>query len=154
MIAGRWMATRSPAKAGGEAARDFECPKVGSAVVPSVMSSAAAANFLAAHGAASLDQRVRELVRQLREQQPDLSATHLANMVNAAMCPAVAGMGNLSASDKRATLLHLSAGVEQQIAVMAPPPGSHVLTTVLQAPAAAVGGLTILGSARTRRRSR
>jgi hypothetical protein len=84
--------------------------------------------------AASLDQRVRELVRQFHDQQPDLSATQLANMVNAAACPAVAGMSNLSARDKSAMLMRLSAEVDQQIAGMASPSGSHVLATVPLAP--------------------
>ena len=120
--------------AGSEAAQDFDCPKVGTAAVPGAMSSAAAANFLAAVGAASLDQRVRELVLQLHDQQPGISETQLVNMTNAAMCPAVAGMSNLSTDAKRAMLMRLSGEVEQQIAGMALPPGSRVAVTVPLAP--------------------
>ena len=46
-------------------------------------------------------------------------------------------MSNLSAGDKRAMLMRLSAGVDQQVAGMVSPSGSHVLTTVPLAPAVA-----------------
>jgi hypothetical protein len=77
---------------------------------------------------------VRELVLQLHDQQPGISETQLVNMTNAAMCPAVAGMSNLSTGAKRAMLMRLSGEVEQQIAGMALPPGSRVAVTVPLAP--------------------
>jgi hypothetical protein len=123
--------------AGAEAAREFDCPRIGSGVVPGALASAAAANFLASDDAAFLNQRIRELLMQTREQQPEMPDARLVNMMNAAMCPAVAGMSNLSASAKRAMLLRLSAAVQQQIAAMALPPESRVVTTVPLAPAVA-----------------
>jgi hypothetical protein len=75
------------------------------------------------------------LVATTQQQQPGISDGQLINMMNAAMCPAVAGMSDLSTAAKRTKLLHLDTLVQQQIAAAAPPPAaSHVVLSVPLAP--------------------
>jgi mono/diheme cytochrome c family protein len=123
---------------GSEAAREFDCPRVGSGVVPDALASAGAANFLASDDGAFLSQRIRELVSMTRQQQPNISDAQLANMMAAAMCPTVAAMSNLSTSARRAKLLSLDAQVQQQIAAAAPP-AARVVVSVPLAPNVAAG---------------
>ena len=111
--------------AGTEAARDFDCPQVGSGVLPGALATAAQANFLGSDDGAFLNQRVVEMVTQLRQQQPGISDAQLSNTMNAAFCPAVANRGDLSTGAKRAMLVRLNTLVQDQIAAAAPAQG-HV----------------------------
>ncbi|MGE3481416.1 MAG: c-type cytochrome [Gammaproteobacteria bacterium] len=116
--------------AGTEAARAFDCPPVGSSTLPAALATPAQANFLATDDAAFLNQRVMEMVGQIRAQQPGISDANLANTMNAAFCPAVANRTDLSSAQKRATLLRLNDLVQQQIAAARVPSGSTVVATV------------------------
>lgn len=119
---------------GSEAARDFDCPKVGGATVPGALATGADTNFLSSDDGAYLNQRLGELVSDLRNGQPGISDARVANTMMAAMCPAVAGRGNLSTAEKRALLFRLNSQVLRQIAATSTPPGSHVVTTVTLSP--------------------
>jgi mono/diheme cytochrome c family protein len=116
--------------AGTEAARDFDCPRVGSGPVPGALATPGAADFLASDDDAFLSQRIQQLLNMTLRQQPGMSAGQLVNMMNAAMCPAVAAMGNLSTAQKRTKLLHLDALVRQQYAASVPAPDTHVVLSV------------------------
>lgn len=120
--------------AGTEAARDFDCPSVGTGTVPDALASPGAADFLATDDGAYFSQRVLELVSMTLQKQPGISVASLANMMNAAMCPTVAAMSNLSAAAKRSKLLQLDAQVRQQYAAAAPAPATHVVVSVPLAP--------------------
>jgi hypothetical protein len=115
--------------AGTEASRDFDCPRVGSGSVPGALAGAGAADFLAADDDDYLSQRIRQLVDTTLQQQPGISVAGLVNMMDAAMCPAVA-ISNLSTAAKRAKLMHLDALVRQQAAAAMPSPGTRVLLSV------------------------
>jgi mono/diheme cytochrome c family protein len=123
--------------AGTEAARDFDCPRVGSGVVRGTLATAAEANFLATDDGAFLSQRISELVAMLRRQQPGISDAHLVNTMNAAFCPAVANRQDLSTAQKRTMLLRLNAELQRQIAAASPLPGSQVVASVPLPPAEA-----------------
>ena len=116
--------------AGTEAARAFDCPAVGSPTIVAALATPGQANFLATDDGAYLNQRVAEMVTQIRQQQPGISDANLANTMNAAFCPAVANQANLSVSDKRARLAQLNAAVQRQIAAAAPAPKQTVTATV------------------------
>jgi mono/diheme cytochrome c family protein len=111
--------------AGTEAARDFDCPRVGSGEVPDALATAEQANFLAADDGAYLTQRVTELLSKLRQQQPKISDAQLASTLNAAFCPAVANRQDLSVTQKRTLLVRLDAELQKQIASAASPLRSH-----------------------------
>ena len=114
---------------------ELGCETVGPAqTVPSALASPGAANFLATDDGAFFSQRVRELVSMTLQQQPGISVAALANMMNAAMCPTVAAMSNLSTAAKRTKLLQLDAQVRQQFAAAAPAPNTHVVVSVPLAP--------------------
>jgi hypothetical protein len=116
--------------AGTEAARAFDCPPVGLSVLPAALASPAQANFLATDDGAFLNQRVMEMVGQIRAQQPGISDASLANTMNAAFCPAVANQTDLSSTAKRATLVRLNELVQQQISAAHVPSNSSVVATV------------------------
>lgn len=104
--------------AGSEAARDFDCPKVGSSVVPGALIGPADADFMAGPGDAS--NRMHELLFQLRKQQPGIGYATLINSMNAALCPAVANAPGLSNQQKRARLMQLNATLRDDIAANGP----------------------------------
>ena len=124
--------------AGTEAARDFDCPRVGAAAVPGALASVANANFLASDDGALVSRRLGEVMFQLRKAQPGLSDAATANTMMAAMCPAVANRADLSTSGKRALLAQLNQQVQNQIAAAAPlPAADRVVATVPLPPAIA-----------------
>jgi mono/diheme cytochrome c family protein len=131
------LRTQSNVGAGGtEAARAFDCPQVGSGVLPGALATAAQANFLGSDDGAFLNQRVVEMATQLRQQRPGISDAQLSNTMNAAFCPAVANRSDLSTSQKRALLVKLNTLVQNQIAAAVPAQGS-VLASVPLSPSVA-----------------
>ena len=132
MVAGL-RAVANVGVAGTEAAREFDCPRVGSGSVPGALAGAGAGDFLAADDDAYLSQRIRQLVSMTLQQQPGISFARLVNLMDAAMCPAVA-ISNLSTEAKRAKLLHLDALVRQQAAAAVPAANTHVVLSVPVAP--------------------
>ncbi len=120
---------------GTEAARDFDCPQVGSGVLPGALATAAQANFLGGGDGAFLKQRIVEMVAQLRQQQPGISDAQLSDTMNAAFCPAVANRADLSTSAKRAMLVRLNTLVQDQIA--AAPAQGRVVASVPLTPSVA-----------------
>lgn len=100
--------------AGTEAARAFDCPAVGSSLIPQAMATNAQASLMAAGGGADLDNKIRELVTQARGQQ--LSDTQITNMLVAAYCPAVANMAGLTDAQKRTRLTAFSERLEDALA--------------------------------------
>ena len=106
--------------AGQEAARDFDCPRVGQVIIPGVLASAAEANSLA--GGADLANRIDGLIATLRAQNPGISDTKLTNTVIAAACPGIADNASLTTAQKRRRLLQINQSVQDSIAAT-PPPG-------------------------------
>jgi hypothetical protein len=104
--------------AGSEAARDFDCPKVGASTVPGALIGAGDVDLMAGPGDAG--NRIDELVFQLRKQQPGISAAALTNSMIAAICPSVANAPALTTAQKRARLLQLGGTIQDAIA-MTPP---------------------------------
>ena len=104
--------------AGSEAARDFDCPKVGASTVPGALIGPGDVGLMA--GAGDAGNRIGELVFQLRKQQPGISVAALTNSMIAAICPSVANAPGLTTAQKRARLLQLSGTIQDAIA-MTPP---------------------------------
>nr|WP_294501387.1 cytochrome c [uncultured Rhodopila sp.] len=99
--------------AGSEAARAFDCPKVGGAAVPGALIGSADAQLFA--GSDDATNRIQEILSQLRQQQPKPADGSLVNSMIAAMCPAVANSSGLSNQEKRARLMQLSRIVLEDI---------------------------------------
>lgn len=123
--------------AGSEAARDFDCPRVGSGTISNVIADPAQANFIAGGDPSEVGSRIDELISSLRTQQPGISDAALTNTVNAAFCPAVANAQGLSNAQKRARLMQLNERVQQDIATYVAPPEGHVVATVRLRPSLA-----------------
>jgi hypothetical protein len=123
-------ATANVGAAGTEAARDFDCPPVGSPVLATALATPGQADFLATDDGAFLNQRVVELVATIRKEQPGISDASLANTMNAAFCPAVANRTDLSNTAKRAMLTRLNAAVQRQIAAATTPSRDGVVAAV------------------------
>jgi hypothetical protein len=113
-----------------EAAREFGCPRVDSALVPSFLAGHSDVGSLAADDGALMPGRTEEMMAELRRRQPDISDMRLVNALDAALCPAVANMPGLSNATKRRKLLLLSAQLRDRIAAITMPPGSHVVIPV------------------------
>jgi mono/diheme cytochrome c family protein len=92
--------------AGSEAARDFDCPKVGGAAVPGALIGPADAQLFA--GFDDAGNRIHEVLFQLSQQDPKASTGSLVNSMIAAVCPAVANAAGLSNQQKRARMMQLS----------------------------------------------
>jgi mono/diheme cytochrome c family protein len=92
--------------AGSEAARDFDCPKVGGAAVSGALIDAADAQLFA--GLNDAGDRIHEVLFQLRQQDPTASSGSLINSMIAAVCPAVANAAGLSNQQKRSRMTQLS----------------------------------------------
>jgi mono/diheme cytochrome c family protein len=120
--------------AGSEAARAFDCPRVGPDAVQGTMADAGEADLLANGDGPSLDRRISDMVWHLRQQQPDMANGQLANTMFAAFCPAVAALPGLSDAEKRARVLELDMKVQQQIASTTLPVGSHVILSAPVSP--------------------
>jgi mono/diheme cytochrome c family protein len=101
---------------GSEAARDFDCPEIGSAIVPQAMATPAQVALLANSGGADLENQIMVLVSATRSAQPGISDTNLVNMLNAAYCPVVANISGLSAAEKRTRLMSFALQIEDIIA--------------------------------------
>ena len=99
-------------------------------MLPGALATAAQANFLSSDDGAFLNQRVVEMVTQLRQQQPGISDAQLSNTMNAAFCPAVANRSDLSISPS-AMLVRLNTLVQNQIAAAVPTQGSVVASVPL-----------------------
>jgi len=123
--------------AGSEAARAFDCPRVGPDAVAGSLADPGQANDLAVGGGPSLDKRISDMVWRLRTQQPDMSNGQMANTMFAAFCPAVAALPELSYAEKRARVLELDMKVQRQIAAATLPEGSHVILSVPVSPSLA-----------------
>jgi mono/diheme cytochrome c family protein len=106
-------ATSQLGVAGSEAARDFDCPKVGASNVPGALIGAGDADLFAGAGDAS--NRINEILFQLRQQQPGITQAALTNSMIAALCPAVANAQGLSNAQKRARLAQLMGIVQDDI---------------------------------------
>src|SRR5205823_2581840 len=70
--------------AGTETARAFDCPRVGSGIVPNAIAGPAQANFLASGDLVAIGSRIDEMISSLRSQQPGISDADLTNTLNAA----------------------------------------------------------------------
>lgn len=90
--------------AGTEAARSFDCPKVGTAIVPQAMATPAQVALLANSGGYEFENDINVMINQARANQPGISDMALFNMLTAAYCPVVANMSGLSDGEKRAKL--------------------------------------------------
>jgi len=108
--------------AGTQAARAFGCPAVGSSVVAHAVLTPEDANFIADSPASQMNQRVDQLIGELRKQQPGISNADLANDLNAAYCPYVANDAALNDAERRARLDRFTAHVFQRLAAAAPTP--------------------------------
>ena len=108
---------------GGEAARDFDCPRVGAPMIPGVQASAAEAGFLA--GGSDMAGRVDSLIGTLRAQTPNIGNVQLTNTVIAAACPGVAANPALTAAQKRRILLQVNQMVQDNIEAYTPPAGGQ-----------------------------
>ena len=103
--------------AGSEAARAFDCPKVGGAAVPGALTTASDVALLA--GAADPTARIAELLTALRQQQPGISNAALTNGAVAAFCPIIANSG-LSLTEKRARMLQVSGIITEEVTAIRP----------------------------------
>jgi mono/diheme cytochrome c family protein len=104
--------------AGTEAARDFDCPKVGASQVPGAVISPADANLMAGTGDAR--NRIDGILYQLRKQNPAVTDASLTNSMMAAVCPAVADNSGLTNQQKRARLMQLYGVVREEISAITP----------------------------------
>ena len=111
--------------AGTEAARDFDCPKVGSASVAGALATGAEANLLSSPGDAV--NHIDELITDIRKQQPGVSDATLTDALNAAYCPVVANNAALSNADKRARLARFNQMLQDQIAATEQPADTRVM---------------------------
>ncbi len=117
--------------AGTEAARAFDCPAVGGTEVRDALATPAEANFIASAPDFQLNDRVDQLIHNLRMQRPGISGGDLVDSLNAAYCPYVADNAALSNSQKRAQLARFNEHVLQRVAASAPPVAA---TVVVNAP--------------------
>ncbi len=112
----------SPLGVGGsEAARAFDCPKVGALMIPGVLASAGEVGFLA--GGSDTSNQIDRLIATLRAQTPNMGAVALTNTVIAAACPGVAANAVLTMAQKRRLLLQINQMVQDNIAANTPPAG-------------------------------
>ena len=110
------------AGAGGtEAARAFDCPAVGATSVPGALASLAEVNFIATAPNFDLNNRIDQLIHDLRKERPGISDGDLVDSLNAAYCPRVADNATLSNTQKRAQLARFNQHVLQRVAISAQP---------------------------------
>jgi mono/diheme cytochrome c family protein len=91
--------------AGTNAARGFDCPKVGASMIAGTMATPDEANLLAAGTDGDMLNRVTSVIQQLQTNNPDASVTDISNAMYAAYCPTVANMPSLSREQKRAQMV-------------------------------------------------
>jgi mono/diheme cytochrome c family protein len=127
--------------AGTNAARAFNCPKVGSSIVGGTMATPEEADLLAGGTDGDMLNRMTSVIHQLRTDNPDAGPTEIGNAMYAAYCPAVANSPSLSASQKAARIVQFNLRVGQIVAMTTPPPGggtAMITATVSSAQAEAI----------------
>jgi mono/diheme cytochrome c family protein len=115
---------------GTEAARSFDCPAIGAAPVPRVLASPSDVMSLASGGDIDMANKIPELIDEIRQQQPDISAAALTNIMIASFCPVVANDPALTDSQRRSRMMHFALMLQDQLAMAAPAPSERVLATV------------------------
>lgn len=99
---------------GSEAARAFDCPKIGSGIVAGAQADAGQVMEMAS-GMNILD-RVDTMVAGLRKSQPGISDAAVTNTVMAAACPSIAANDALGTAEKRRRLLNINDLVQTYLA--------------------------------------
>ncbi len=143
LVAGlRAIAGPAVTGAGGtNAARAFNCPKVGSSIIGGTLATPEAANILASGTDGDLLNRMTGVIQQLRTDNPDAGVTELTNAMYAAYCPAVANNTTLNSSQKADHMAQFTLRLGQILAMTTPVPGSGsavIRTTVTLSQAQAI----------------
>jgi len=129
-LVGDLRSLASVGSAGTEAARAFDCPAVGSAPVPGVLASPSDVRDLAAGGDDDMENKIGNLIDEIRQQQPGISDGALSNIMIASFCPVVANDPALTNSQRRARLMNFNMDLQDRLAAAAEPSGVHVLVSV------------------------
>jgi len=115
---------------GTEAARAFDCPAVGAAPVPGVLADPADVRDLAAGGDTDMENKIGDLLDEIRQQQPGISDGALSNIMIASFCPVVANDPALNNSQRRARLMDFNTALQDRLAGAAEPSDVRVLVSV------------------------
>lgn len=132
--------------AGTESARGFDCPKVGSSIIPGTLATAAQAKLVSGGDGTDMSNRIGGLVDSIRSQQPGISDAALTSVINAAYCPLVANNQALGNRAKRVQLMQFNVQLQKALlaadaapsqakAVVSVPLAPNVLRQVQQAAA-------------------
>jgi mono/diheme cytochrome c family protein len=113
---------------GTNAARAFQCPKVGSSIIAGTMATPDQADMLASGTDGDMLNRITSVIQQLRTNNPDAGVTAISNAMFAAYCPAVANNPRLSASQRADRVVQFNLRVGQVLATMTPLPGGSSAT--------------------------
>jgi mono/diheme cytochrome c family protein len=127
--------------AGTNAARDWNCPKVGPSLIAGTLATADEADLLTSATDGDLMNRMTGVIQQLRTDNPDAGVTEIANAMYAAYCPAVANNPQLSASERSDHLVQFNRRVGQILTMTTPLPGGAgavITATVTGAQATAI----------------
>jgi mono/diheme cytochrome c family protein len=128
---------RTPGAAGGagsEAARAFDCPEVGSSLIPNVLASPTEASFLVGANDTDMGNKIDELIYRIQSSQPGISTTLLFDSLDAAFCPVVANQPGLDYGQKRTLLARFNNQLQQRIMAMTAGAGYDILANVPLAP--------------------
>src|SRR5262249_46927666 len=128
---------RTPGAAGGagsEAARAFDCPEVGSSLIPNVLASPTEAAFLVGANDTDMGNKIDELIYRIQSNQPGISTTMLFDSLDAAFCAVVANQPGLTNAQKRTLLARFNNQLQQRITAMTAGAGYDILANVPLAP--------------------
>ena len=82
-----------------------------------------------------LANEIKYVINKLQIEKPNISYAELTNVMVAAYCPVIAGMANLSASEKWRLMRQFDTALQQQLAANTLAPGTLIIANVPLPPA-------------------
>jgi len=111
-------------------AETLECPEIGSASVPDLMSDASGGGLFVTQNRVDLANEINESINRLQIASRNISWSYVQNVLIAAYCRVVARKPALTATEKWDRMRQFESILERQIAANMMPSGSLIIANV------------------------
>ena len=115
-------------------AAGLDCPETGPGAVPNLLTGLQL-KLVMSGNSVDLANEINYVINKLQIEKPNISYAELTNVMIAAYCPVIAGMANLSASEKWRLIRQFDTALQQQLAANTLAPGALIVANVPLPPA-------------------
>jgi hypothetical protein len=115
-------------------AAGLDCPETGPGAVPNLLTGLQL-KLVMSGNSVDLANEINYVINKLQIEKPNISYAELTNVMIAAYCPVIAGMANLSASEKWRLIRQFDTALQQQLAANTLAPGTLIVANVPLPPA-------------------